>query len=463
MNSNLLFPIPQNFYQKFRRLMPEEEADVFFEAIELSPSSGVRINRLKLTVEEFSERAPFKLGEEIPWCADAFFLPEGQKAGTHPYHQAGLYYLQDPSAMTPAEMLDPQPEDWVLDLSASPGGKTTQIAAKLRNSGLLVANEIKNKRLGHLIQNVERWGAENVVVTNETPERLADTFGPIFDKVLVDAPCSGEGMFRKDASARRDWSQELVEGCAIRQKNILDVAVKLVKPGGKLVYSTCTFSPEEDEGVIAEILARHPDYKVEDLPAEHGFDHGKPEWIGGEAELSGALRLFPHHVTGEGHFVCRLVRSVDSVKQRFPKTIHTNVFHQQLELWEKFIDNVTNQKFKLERLLIEKERLYYLAEDTPEFGKLRVPMPGLWLGTLKKDRFEPAHPLAMALNPTAILKKVDLPSDGAQIRKYLRGEPLDTNQSGWLVVMVDGFPIGWGKGVNGILKNHFPRGLISPW
>jgi len=443
--------------------MSEGEANFFFDALDRPPISGIRVNRLKISAEKFGEIAPFKLGEVIPWCADAYLLPDGQKAGTHPYHQAGLYYLQDPSAMTPAEMLDPKPGDWVLDLSASPGGKTTQMAAKLWNSGLLIANEIKNKRLGHLIQNVERWGAENVVVTNETPERLADSFGPIFDKVLVDAPCSGEGMFRKDAAARRDWSQGLVEGCAIRQKNIMDVAVKLVKPGGKLVYSTCTFSPEEDEGVIAEILLRHPDFRVEELPDEHGFDKGRPDWIGGGKELSGSLRLFPHHVPGEGHFVCKLTCSAGAPENRTLKYSRPNVFRQQLELWEKFIVEITTQKFSKERLLIEKERLYYLAEDVPDFGNLRVPMPGLWLGTLKKDRLEPAHPLAMALNPTAVLKKIDLNSNSMDIRKYLRGEPLETDQLGWLVVMVDGFPIGWGKGVNGVLKNHFPRGLISSW
>lgn len=461
MNSNLLFPIPENFYEKFRGLMPEFEVRAFFNALEQQPISGIRSNSLKCLPEEFVRVAPFVLGEQIPWCREAFYLPEGQKAGTHPYHLAGLYYLQDPSAMVPAEILSPEVGDWVLDLSASPGGKTTQIASKLKNSGLLVANEIKNKRVGHLIQNVERWGANNVIVTNESPERLADIFGPIFDKVLVDAPCSGEGMFRKDASARRDWSQDLVLGCAARQKNILDIAIKLVKPGGKLVYSTCTFSPEEDEGVIEQILTRYPEFRVDQLPREHGFCMGKPDWVNGTKELSGALRLYPHLVRGEGHFVCKLSRDGMDTGKTIKNGLRANVHRSQIQLWEKFIGEITSQNFDPGRLYLEREKLFYLAEEAPNFVNLRVPMPGLWLGYIKKDRFEPAHPLALALNARSIFKRLDLPADGIEIKKYLRGETIQTDLSGWLVVTVDGYPIGWGKGVNGILKNHYPRGWIS--
>ena len=216
--------------------------------------------------------------------------------------------------MSPAELLAPQPGERVLDLAAAPGGKTTHLAALLKGTGLLVANEIKNKRVGHLAQNVERWGAGNVVVTNETPERLADHFGPFFDRVLVDAPCSGEGMFRKDMGARADWSPEMVAGCAARQKSILHVAAKLVRAGGYLLYSTCTFAPEEDEGVIAQLLQDFPDFEVVELPRFPGFAGGKPEWIDAPAELSGAVRLFPHRLNGEGHFACLLHRSSQSAQ-----------------------------------------------------------------------------------------------------------------------------------------------------
>ena len=232
--------------------------------------------------------------------------------GKHPFHLAGLYYLQDPSAMSAAELLGPQPGERVLDLAASPGGKTTHIASLMQGQGLLVANEIKTKRLNHLVVNVERWGAGNLVVTNETPERLADHFGAYFDRVLVDAPCSGEGMFRKDMGARLDWSEEMVAGCAIRQTNILRVAAHLVRPGGHLLYSTCTFAPEEDEAVIARFLQEHPDFEVEALAAIGGV-YARSSGMDRDSRssgnsLRGAVRLFPHRLTGEGHFACLLQR-----------------------------------------------------------------------------------------------------------------------------------------------------------
>lgn len=460
MNSNLIFPIPDAFYDKFSSLMAEEGKEAFFASLTEPPTSGIRVNTLKCSVEELREISPVELNDPIPWCDQAFFLPEGEKPGTHPYHLAGLFYLQDPSAMTPAEMLDPKPGELILDLSAAPGGKTTQIAAKLAGQGVLVANEIKNKRLGHLIQNVERWGAANVMVTNETPERLADTFGAIFDRVIVDAPCSGEGMFRKDASARRDWSQDLVLGCAVRQTNILDVAVKLVKPGGCLVYSTCTFSPEEDEGVIAEILRKYPEFKVDALPKENGATPGKPEWIDAPEELSGALRMFPHLIRGEGHFVCRIHRESTAAGKDHPTT-QGNAHRIAKELWEEFIIQITDQQFDSDRLFQDKERLYYLPENAPIYANLRVPVPGLWLGYVKKDRFEPAHPLALALDKELIKKRVDLSAESNEVKKYLRGETMDTEESGWIIVTVDGYPLGWAKAVNGILKNHYPKGWLA--
>ena len=225
-------PIPTVFLKRMARLLGDEYA-AFAAALEQKPVSGLRVNTLKLSAAQFQTISPYSLGEPVPWSDSAFIIPTSDFSfGKHPYHLAGLYYLQDPSAMSAAALLDPQPGERVLDLAAAPGGKTTQLAAFMQGSGLLVANEIKDKRLGHLAVNVERWGAGNVVITNETPERLADTLGAFFDRVLVDAPCSGEGMFRKDASARLDWSPEMVAGCALRQRNILRVAARLVRQGG---------------------------------------------------------------------------------------------------------------------------------------------------------------------------------------------------------------------------------------
>jgi NOL1/NOP2/sun family putative RNA methylase len=441
------------------------EYPAFAEALNAVPKSGLRVNTLKLTPEQFKAISPFALGANVPWCPSAFTLSGEERPGLHPYHLAGLYYLQDPSAMSAAELLAPQPGERVLDLAAAPGGKTTHLAALMKGEGLIVANDIKNKRVGHLAQNAERWGAGNIVVTNETPERLADHFGAYFERVLVDAPCSGEGMFRKDMGARADWTQEMVEGCAVRQKNILHVAAKMVRPGGHLLYSTCTFAPEEDEGVIAQLLNDFSDFSVEQLPQFAGFMPGKPEWLPGEQTvrtgLSGAVRLFPHRLNGEGHFACLLRRaeskqahlSDEGRPMRRSEKIDLRLFHA-------FAAETLNIELDENRLKMAGERLYYVPDPNPDFGRLRIVHGGVWLGTFKKERFEPAHPLALFLKHGQAKNEVSLARESRELAAYLRGETLENAVSGWTVVSVDGFPIGWGKGVQGTLKNHFPRGWM---
>ncbi len=461
MNSTRNVPLPPLFLQKFQNLIPANEFDAFSDALDGNPVSGLRVNTLKISVEEFRKLNIFDLGENVPWCPQSFFLPGTQRLGQHPFHAAGLYYLQDPSAMLPAQLLAPKPGEWVLDLSAAPGGKTTQLAALMQGKGLLVANEIKNKRIGHLIQNVERWGAGNVLVTNETPERLADTFGAVFDAVLVDAPCSGEGMFRKDQGARAGWTQQMVEGCAVRQRNILAIAAKLVRPGGRLLYSTCTFSPEEDEGVIDELLRANPDFSVAETQPQEGFDQGQPQWIGAHPSLRHAVRLFPHKVQGEGHFACLLHR------QGSTKTEHTNanpfpkLGRQQNSLWQSFSEETLATPLNPERITILGDRLYYLPEQLPPLGNLRIGVAGVWLGTVKKDRIEPAHPMALMLPGTAFKKRFDLPIDGEWIAAYLKGMVLEGEGSGWTIISADGVPIGWGKAVHGQIKNHYPHGWMQ--
>jgi NOL1/NOP2/sun family putative RNA methylase len=439
------------------------EFAAFAEAMQQSPVSGLRVNRLKLSSEQFQAIAPFPLGAKVPWCSDAFVLPPAEfSPGLHPYHLAGLYYLQDPSAMSPAKLLFSVPlreGERVLDLAAAPGGKTTHLAALMGGEGLLVANEIKDKRVGHLAQNVERWGAGNVVITNETPERLADHFGAFFDRVLVDAPCSGEGMFRKDMGARADWSPGMVNGCAARQGNILRVAAKLVRPGGYLLYSTCTFAPEEDEGVLNDLLG---DFEVVELPLFEGFTRGKPGWLDGvHPSLAGAVRLFPHRLRGEGHFACLLrrvsgARDAETGEERFPSPDRA-----QMAFWRDFAAETLDLPLAEARLRLGGERLYYLPAEMPDFGRLRLVHRGVWLGSLKKGRFEPAHPLALFLKPGQARKTLDLAAGSRELAAYLRGEPLDGGARGWTAVTVDGWPLGWGKGVQGTLKNHFPRGWMA--
>lgn len=475
--------IPPLFLQRMANWLGED-FPAFQAALSAPPRAGLRVNTLKLSPEAFVRQAPFALGERIPWCPSAFLLEGEEKPGRHPYHLAGLYYLQDPSAMAPAELLFSIPMregERVLDLSAAPGGKTTHLAALMGGRGLLVANEIKDKRVGHLVQNVERWGAGNVMVTNESPERLADHFGAGFDRVLVDAPCSGEGMFRKDMGARLDWSPEMVMGCAVRQRNILRVAACLVKPGGYLLYSTCTFAPEENEGVLARFLEAFPHFRVLELPLFAGFAHGKPEWLeGGDLRLRGAVRLFPHRLAGEGHFVCLLQREADGeadsktddktdsglkrsgrmAKWTGKKPMRRNIEPTALRLWQTFARETLDVDWDEDRLYTFGERLYYLPEEFPDVGRLRVVHPGVWLGTLKRDRFEPAHPLALFLKPGQIKRQVSFPASSAEIAAYLRGESLPCAEQGWVAVCADGWPLGWGKGVQGTLKNHFPRGWM---
>jgi NOL1/NOP2/sun family putative RNA methylase len=463
--ANSPVPIPALFLARMQPFLGEEYP-AFIESLNGMPQSGLRVNTLKLSADEFKKISPFTLGERVPWCPSAFTVSGDQRPGLHPYHLAGLYYMQDPSAMSPAELLAPQPGERVLDLAAAPGGKTTHLAALLQGRGLLVANEIKNKRVGHLAQNVERWGAGNIVVTNESPERLADHFGGYFDRVLVDAPCSGEGMFRKDMGARADWSPEMVAGCAVRQKNILHVAAKLVRPGGHLLYSTCTFAPEEDEGVIAQLLEEFPDFSVVRLAQFPGFLPGKPEWLGGlmaeKPGLSGAVRLFPHRLNGEGHFACLMLRAGQAKEEYQERETRTGrrAAKPDLKLWHKFAAEVLEVELDESRLHVAGERLYYVPEINPDFGHLRMVHGGVWLGSLKKERFEPAHPLALFLKPGQARNIVPLAAGSRELAAYLRGETLETSVKGWAVVTVDGYPIGWGKGVQGTLKNHFPRGWM---
>ena len=491
-------PLPELFLERMQRLLGDEYA-AFAAALEQSPVSGLRVNTLKLNTMQFKTISPFALGEAVPWCSSAFLIPATDFSfGKHPYHLAGLYYMQDPSAMAPAELLMSAPFDLqpgpvslhpasskgmrVLDLAAAPGGKTTALAALMQGQGLLVANEIKDKRVGHLAINVERWGAGNVVITNESPERLADHFGAFFDRVLVDAPCSGEGMFRKDMGARRDWSPEMVAGCAIRQRNILRLAAKLVRPGGYLLYSTCTFAPEEDEEVINELLTGQindnglAQFEVLELPQLDGFTPGRPEWMAEEKQetknkeqaiepLRGAVRLFPHRVNGDGHFICLLKRTgaTDFNMDWKPDRL-AHPSPAQTLLWQDFAGEVLQADFPPNRLRVRAERLYFVPEEMPDFGSLRVLHPGVWLGTFKKERFEPAHPLALFLQPGQAKHVLDLPSTEtgghrSSLQAYLSGETIPSDGApGWTLVSVDGWPLGWGKRVQGVLKNHYPKG-----
>ncbi len=471
--------LPPRFVQRMSTLLGAE-AEAFLAAFERAPHTGLRVNLLKLNPEHFEHISPWPL-EPVPWCWSGFRVPEDARPGKHPYHAAGLYYLQEPSAMAVVEALQVRPGQRVCDVAAAPGGKATHIAALLGAQGVLVANEVEGSRVKALSENLERWGTRNAVITNETPERLADHFGATFDRVLLDAPCSGEGMFRKNLVARAEWSPEHVAGCALRQAGILEQAARLVVGGGLLLYSTCTFAPEENEQRIAAFLLEHPDWELVEIPRRHGFASGRPEWAGTTPlpELARAARLWPHQVAGEGHFMALLrnkghsaeasISIASRLHDRLARRRKHGVERQRQPSLEHAADVAraawhTFQRASLtitlpdERLLSHRDQVYLAPDTLPDLGTLRVVRPGLWLGTVKPNRFEPSHALALALSSWEAATTVALRD--SEVERYLHGETLQsTGPDGWVLATVDGWPLGWGRRVGGIVKNFYPKGL----
>lgn len=474
-------PLPPAFVARMDALLGDE-ANAFFASYDHASWSGLRVNPLKLSPAEFAALAPWPL-TPVPWAESGFLIDAGAQAGKHPWHAAGLYYLQEPSAMVVAEALDIHPGQLVLDLAAAPGGKATQIAGLLRGSGTLVANEIAPARIKPLGENLERFGVANAVLLNEEPARLAERLGPIFDRVLLDAPCSGEGMFRKTPAARDEWSAEHVAGCAVRQAKILDSAVQLVRPGGLLLYSTCAFSTKENEGQIIRFLENHPNWALAPIPHRPGFS---PGLLG----LDETVRLWPHLAAGEGHFLALLRKFNKQTEQSKEAELQTNQLQPAyrssagpfaprdarrelssskpsisrddaaaLESWAQFAAaNLTSDRFPTDRMLARGERLYLRPEPALALEGLKVVRPGLPLGEAKPGRFEPSHALALALSAEEARNRTEL--DPTQTASYLAGEPIQcAGKSGWTLVTTDGWPLGWGKRGRGIVKNHYPKGL----
>jgi NOL1/NOP2/sun family putative RNA methylase len=437
-----------------------DEAEPFFRAL-TDPPAGLRVNTLRLTPERFRAMAPFPL-EPLAFPSEGFRVDDGARPGRHPYHAAGLYYLQDPGAMAVAALLDPRPGERVLDLAAAPGGKATHLAARMRGEGILVANDVQPARTRELTGNLERCGVANALVTREPVERLADHFGAWFDRVLLDAPCSGEAMFHKSEAARSEWSPASVAGCARRQTDLLNDAARLVRPGGTLVYSTCTFSPEEDEEVVARFLRDHAGWEPVTLPTVPGAQPARSDWVPEEIRddrLRLAVRLWPHRVTGAGHFVAGFRRLTGEDEE--PHVLADRGVPQSARAsWEAFRSETLGGAVNDGTLELRGQELYRLPTGTPALGRLRVERPGLWLGTVHAARFEPAHPLALAARPADFADTVALTADDPAVHAYLRGETLGSaGRPGWVAVCVDGFALGWGKRVGGTIKNHYPKGL----
>ena len=449
---------PQEFENRMREMLGEVYPE-FETSMEGETCRGLRINPFKTSREDFLENCPFSL-TPVPWEEKGFYFDAGDAPGVHPFHQAGVYYIQEPSAMAPGRYLEAKPGERVLDLCAAPGGKTTQLAGAMEGEGILFSNEIHPARAKILSENVERMGIKNAIVLNETPEHLTGRFPEYFDKILVDAPCSGEGMFRKNETARREWRLENVNLCADRQDKILDCAAGMLRPGGRMVYSTCTFAPEENEGSVSRFLKRHPDFILIEGKKYPGMEGGNPLWVKEPAEhLEYTVRLFPHKVKGEGHFAAILEKADMIGRGRFRETEEKGVKEKDCKAFLDFARENLNITPKGVYLYFG-EQLYLLPEGTPELKGLKVLRPGLHLGTNKKNRFEPSHALALSLTPKEVRHLADFSPEDKEISAYLNGQTLPfQGEKGWYLLTVGGYGIGWGKLAGNILKNHYPKGL----
>ena len=426
--------LPEAFLERMKHQLGEEYP-AFLDSFARPRAAALRLNPLK-------GKAPSMefVGDPVPWEPQGYYYDPQSRPGLHPYHEAGVYYLQEASAMAPVALLDPQPGEAVCDLCAAPGGKTTQIGGRMGGRGFLLCNEINPKRAKILSRNIERLGVSNALVTNEHPRNLAERYEGLFDRVLIDAPCSGEGMFRKEAAAVTDWSQETVAMCARRQAEILYSGAALVRPGGRLVYSTCTFAPEENEQTVALFLQEHPEFSPERVEA--------PWFAPGPY---GSFRMWPHKLLGEGHFAAVLRKTGDS------DTLEREVPGQQLPReWTDFARQL-DITLPDGKAVLFGQSLYWAPKAMPDIRGIKVMRPGLELGEIKKGRFEPAHALALWLQKAKNVHNIS--ADTEQIRAYLHGETIPSNKVGWCLVTVDGYSIGWGKGDGKILKNHYPKGL----
>lgn len=480
--------LPEDFCERMRQMLGEQEYQAFLQSYDQNRYQGLRWNPLKTTQDAFAQRSGFHL-KPVPWSPYGCYYASEDTPGKHPYHDAGVYYMQEPSAMAPAAYLAAQPGERVLDLCAAPGGKSTQIAADLRGEGLLVANEIHPARAKILSENMERMGIANAVVVNGTPQQLRRQFGTFFHRIMVDAPCSGEGMFRKQEEAMEEWSPDNVRMCGERQDEILEEAYHMLLPGGRLVYSTCTFAPDENEGSISRFVGRHPDMQIEPVAKAEGMCDGNPQWYENFAAhgcedapeitypvapgIADTIRLWPHRLPGEGHFVAVLRKDGPDLSDReqrlaleaqYPYKLEKVLSYQSCKELQKFAeDNLTDamcERLQKGAFLAFGDQWYLVPPSLPSLKGLKVLRPGLHLGTLKKNRMEPSHALALHLHPDQVKRNTDLDSRDDTVRRYLSGETfLAQGDAGWHLISVDGYSLGWGKLTGTTMKNHYPKGL----
>lgn len=465
--------LPQSFLDSMKEILGEDY-EAFLAGFDGQRQYGLRVNTLKMNLEEFERIAPFHL-KKVPWISNGYFYEAEDAPAKHPFYSAGLYYLQEPSAMTPASRLKVQPGERVLDLCAAPGGKATELGAALQGEGLLVANDINTARARALLRNLELFGISNSFVTNEPPHVLAERFPEFFHKIMVDAPCSGEGMFRKNPAVVDSWQEKGPEYFSKLQREIIVQAADMLLPGGMMFYSTCTFSPLENEKTITHLLKERPDMEVIPMEDYEGFAEGLTSYRGEVFDESCKLcrRIWPHKMSGEGHFMA-LLHKKNGIQQQVQQTVS-----QSSIWWEKCKDLNKEQKAVAEdffshvniaydgkRIDVRGDNLYYLPAPKYDGRGLHFLRNGLFMGEFKKKRFEPSQPFALALHAQDFDQVLDFPADDERLSRYLRGETLDVSdliagekkRKGWQLVMVAGHPLGFGKLVNNNLKNKYPAG-----
>lgn len=446
--------LPVQYIDHMKELLGEEYP-LYEASLKEEHFSGLRVNTKKISVEDFLKISPFSL-TPVPWIENGFYVAKKDTPSKHPYYYAGLYYLQEPSAMTPANFLPVESGDKILDLCGAPGGKATELGARLSGSGFLLANDLSNSRAKAMLKNLELFGISNLFVSSEAPEKLFERYEGFFDKILVDAPCSGEGMFRKDPSLVKSWIANGPEYYAPIQKQILDSAVSMLKPGGVLLYSTCTFSEQEDEEVILTTLEQHPEMKL--IP----FEKNVPGFSEGRRGLTECIRIFPHKVMGEGHFLALLQKS-DTFEEKIPFREDKAAACKLPEDAKQFLKQISRE-FPLKQLIVLDDSLYALPEGIVPKRGIRYLRTGLLLGTLKKERFEPSQALAMALKPEEFSCTLNLKCEDERVIRYLKGETISlltdevNEKKGYCLVAVDGFSLGFAK-INGAsLKNKYQPG-----
>ena len=456
--------LPDIFKEQMKNMLGDEY-DSYIESLDKPMYHALRVNTLKISVEDFLKISPFELAP-VPWSNNSFYYDENScTPSKHPYYYAGLYYLQEPSALVPASQLPIEEGDRILDICAAPGGKSTELLARLGKTGYLVSNDISASRAKALIKNLELFGAENILVTCESTDKLALVYDHYFDKILIDAPCSGEGMFRKSSSMVTAWERNGNDYFAGIQASILNEAVKMLRPGGVILYSTCTFSGKEDEDSVMYLLSLNENLKLIPVKMYDGFVPGNPDWSvyenAKDAGLDNTAHLFPHRVKGEGHFVslikdCSEDNISSSVSDYYPAK-----FKISDELKE-FLGHIS-RSFNSYRFENMNGRVYYIPEGCPSNGRLHVLRRGLLMGEEKKNRFEPSQALAMNLKSAEFDNVLNLSADDDRVMKYLKGETIEFTDSdninkGWVLVAVDGYPLGFGKAGGGMIKNKYLPG-----